>query len=78
MANHKPSLKRLQQRLRFTFAIYTDLAGATCEMMVAFEFIPLTAKNRAMFLIQHQHEITAQAAYVKARNALTVALAIPS
>jgi hypothetical protein len=44
-------------------------------MMMTFKFIPLTAKNRAMVLIQKQHENTAQAAYMKARNALMVALA---
>jgi hypothetical protein len=63
----KPSLKSLQQRLRLTFAIYADLADATCEMMMTFKSIPLTTKSRGMVLIQKQYEDTAQAAYMKAR-----------
>ena len=78
MAKSEPSLKHLQQRLRLTLAIYTDLTDATCEMMMTFKSIPLTAKDRAMVLIQRQHELAAQAAYLKARHALMVALAIPA
>jgi hypothetical protein len=78
MANAKPSLKRLHQRLRLTLGLYTDLTEATCEMMMTFKSIPWTAKNRAMVLVQRQHEITAQAAYLKARHALMVALALPA
>jgi len=74
MANDEPSLKSLQQRLRLTFGIYTDLAEATCGMMMTFKSIPLTAKSRAKVLIQKQYEDTAQAAYLKARKALMVAL----
>jgi hypothetical protein len=76
MANHEPSLKRLQQRLRLSLAIYTDLTEAACVLMMTFKSIPLTAKNRATVLNQIQHENTAQAAYMKARSALIVALAV--
>ena len=74
MANDEPSLKSLQQRLRLTFGIYTDLAEATCGMMMTFKSIPLTSKSRENVLIQKQYEDTAQAAYLKARKALMVAL----
>jgi hypothetical protein len=76
MTNGEPSLKRLQQRLRLTFGIYTDLAEATCGMMMTFKSIPLTAKSRVNVLIQRRYEDTAHVAYMKARKALMVALAI--
>jgi hypothetical protein len=76
MANSEPSLKRLQQRLRLALANYVDLTEATCEIMMRFKSIPLTAKGRMQVLVQHQHDKTAHTAFVKARNALMVALAI--
>jgi hypothetical protein len=45
-------------------------------MMMTVKSVPLTAKNRKRVLIQKQYEDTAQAAYMKARNALMVALAL--
>src|SRR5712671_4922681 len=50
--NGEPTLKRLQQRLRLALANYVDLTEATCEIMMAFKSIPLTAKDRAQVLIQ--------------------------
>ena len=76
MTNGEPSLKRLQQRLRLALANYVDLTEATCEIMMACKSIPLTAEDRAQVLIQHRYDKTAQAAFMKARNALMVALAI--
>jgi hypothetical protein len=76
MASSELSLKRLQQRLRLTLSLYTDLTEATCEIMMTVKSIPLTTKDRAKVHIQHQYEKTAQVAFMKARNALMVALAI--
>jgi len=42
--------------------------------MMTFKSIPLTSKSRENVLIQKQYEDTAQAAYLKARKALMVAL----
>jgi len=50
MANSEPRLKRLQQRLRLALANYVDLTEATCEIMMAFKSIPLTAKDRYRFI----------------------------
>ena len=76
MVKSEPSLKRLQQRLRLALSLYTDLTEATYEIMMTFKSIPLTAKDRAQFLIQRRYDKTAQPAFIKARNALMVTLAV--
>lgn len=71
-------LKRLQQKCWRALCLYADLTETTCGMMLAVKSAPLGPADRARLARLRRQENAAQAAYMKARMDLMIALSVPS
>jgi hypothetical protein len=71
-------LKPLQRKCWLALSLYTDLAEATCALMIAAKNAPISEEDRAKLTRLRRDENAAQAAYMKARMELMVALSVDS
>jgi hypothetical protein len=69
-------LKSFQRKCWLALNLYTDLAEATCAMLINSKSTPLSPSDRAKFIKLRNDESRAMAAYLQARLRLMTLLSV--